>query len=769
MDRNTKLYLQCCLIAGALLLLTAASSLGGAKLFTRQSYIEFVSVVLAGWAIITVNFVPHYLSERDKNQKESEKQNILLANQKSLQNELTTELTNYLKSQSLSEKKVSGVLSSLIKLKEKTSLKKLQEKIKTPHQLITIGEKVDGDLILISLALHILKMKPIKFTGRSDYNPSQVDVLFFTNVKDKDILSVIDNANLYLWRVLKSSDVFGDNLGPQKFLCRLLKDNKIFLEDSGISETIISRLSTALENFDARINPSPRSRIAAAQEGEVPNLSPKHSIKIREVTPILQESTYSIPTSVSTSTLNTVSSVSSLTNFIPIEINADETVVEIQQSLVASGIRMQDITLENQGKKIELRVNGQLPELFRKILFKNLGKNLNMDEAISYNPTTINNIFSATFQEYKTTNEYSRWQENFWREERRIRAEPSLEKIFLRFALSEWRRFSNQEIENEKQQKLVTTLENITRVHDQQKEQNYFTEWKDFALQNYQEFVDFLNGAEYLRNFAKLGNVRLKGSYLYGDLLALNPVKAKDIDLEIFIQDLFSEEKTPVQIKELIESNLGFKIGEEIRISKKYSYAQYEFINSTGQKVDLSFYDSNKLPINDWVYGIDALRMDLTSILKLDQLISSDNLLSTKPSLGNGFMVQYPQTKVDSVLSVINIGFQLVNYRARDLLFNTIKRIQKGILTTEQVHSLYKNNTDFKLALDLDLEWLLNIDNAEILQKKCQNIGIDIEGFNQVVEEIKFGKTLDSKTPTAKTSLSVVRPLQENAASLVID
>jgi hypothetical protein len=93
--------------------------------------------------------------------------------------------------------------------------------------------------------------------------------------------------------------------------------------------------------------------------------------------------------------------------------------------------------------------------------------------------------------------------------------------------------------------------------------------------------------------------------------------------------------------------------------------------------------------------------------------------------------------------------------------------VRKMVATS--VHSLCENNTDFKLVLDLDLELLLNIGAAEILQKKCQDIGIDIEGFHRVVAEIRFGKTLDSQTPTAKTSRSVVRPFQQDAASLVID
>ena len=281
---------------------------------------------------------------------------------------------------------------------------------------------------------------------------------------------------------------------------------------------------------------------------------------------------------------------------------------------------------------------------------------------------------------------------------------------------------------------------------------------QEFILKNHQQFAEFLNNSNYLKNFAKIGEVRLKGSYLYGDLLNLSPIKAPDIDLEICIPNLFSDTSYPWQIKKLIEKNLGFLVGENIRISKKYSYVQFEFKTEDGRVVDLSFYDSNKLPTNDWLYSLDALRMDLTDTLKSDHPISADDLPLKEISLGNGFATQYPQVRVDQVLLMANNGLQLTNCQARDLLFNTVKRIKRGILAVEEIHSLYANNEQFKEALDLDVIPLLNA-GLEKLPDKYENAGINADCFRKIFKQIVSGDLF--QMPAAITSKSTASSLQE--------
>ncbi len=392
--------------------------------------------------------------------------------------------------------------------------------------------------------------------------------------------------------------------------------------------------------------------------------------------------------------------------------------------------------VEKDDKLLTLIIDPNL-KTFIKILKRRIGQENvanQVDErgfvAISYRPEKKGDISSALVEEYETTKECLELQQDLQKD---------LDRKSLKYFLENWIEFSNQQ----------KSLEVVFEKDAQTKMRNAITQWKDSVLHNHQQFINFLNGADYLKKFAQLGNVALKGSYLYGDLLALSPVKAQDIDLEISIPDLFLREKSLCDIKKIIEENLGFEVGE-IKISKKYSYAQCEFMTADGTKVDLSFYDSNKMPDSDWIFGLDALRIDLCTILKLERPINCDDLLPIKPSLSAGFLKSHPDTKVDDVLLEKT---HLINYEARDLLFNTIKRIHRGLLAVDQVASLYLTGDQFKNAIDKDWNYLiLHLDK---LPKKCENALITVEDFHKFRTQI-----ITDKTPVISPTISASRPLQ---------
>lgn len=626
---------------------------------------------------------------------------------------------------------VSLLRSCQIEVESRTPSKTSPKSKKTGIALAE--KKSEPNIILLSLALHIMKMNAIKL-GTKTLDTKQKDLDYIVASSDGELPVIIKRTSLYLQELQHK---FGDQREFDWFLSQLLKENNFFLDESLKLTNLQTHFDTALSKFTKDLEKADKKAQDLINQKPFyqKNPLPADDIFTAAEFPITRTPSMagSQPSSYNEEKSSTISTIAS-----------SEFDYNIETLLKDCGIGPDDYIIEDTSFKSQtLEIDPEKRPLFIKI-FKRKTESLlkKSDESFLITPTILSQlsgIAPAIIKEYQLTPEYVELKTKNalgkmldTTDEFRLQNQQELPSHYL----TQWRKFSdNQRAEEQKQQEL--------------------------ALHNHQQFAEFLNGADYLKNLAQEGNIYLKGSYLYGDLLNLNKARARDIDLEIHIPDLFSTQKTPQEIKEIIKANFDFEIKDDtIKISTEHSYAQFQFTTATGKIVDLSFYDKNKLPTYDWIYGADALRLDLTKTLKSPQEITTNQLSQLKPSLSRGFALQYPNTEPETVLKIIKSGNQLTNSKTRDLLFNTIKRVAKGVLTIEEVKSLYENNQEFKESLKKDLNSM--IANLSKLPDKCEKSDININSFNNII--IAIGMTsspLITNTPATKTSSALVATLQD--------
>jgi len=662
------------------------------------------------------------------------------------------EVENSLKK--LLQEQHSAQLEPLNTIKAKAQITSLLRTIDVSQKIIT-GKKLNQtklkkpptedlqkqNIILASLALCIVRDGAIKF-GNKVITTNKKDIVRINEPDNYGLPIIIERAASYLHNL---QGKLGDNQKFSHFLNQLLRENNLFLDQSlGLTKfqthfnTALSRFSKDLEKADRkeqeanktsfRISPSPITINTQTFSSEI------NPIKN---TPSTQEDLGSIDTS----SLSTASSSES----------NDEIIRAISKTmLIDCGVESSCI-LEYQGNKLKLQANNndQLPQFIK--IFTNKINALNGIRAEGDNSFLIphkslpdlGGVLQSISREYQNSREY-------------LGREMQLEAVNKAIGMSDKIRDRQ---EKEIRKAYFAKWEEFSNNHkiEEQENQNQ-KQRQELKLRNYQQFAKILNDNNYLQQLALAGDVYLKGSYLYKNLLNLNEARdqnlnsaGQDIDLEIHIPNLFSQFYTKEQIKKLISGQSGSKIkDQDIKINTKNFYIQVQHMTDCNKLLDLSFYDKNNLPENDWIYSVDALRLNITETLKSEQA-TAGSLLSITPSVSKGFALEHPNNSHDKLLTKIANGDQDVNMQARSLLFNTVKRIARGAVTANQVKSLYQNNEKFREACDGS--WNLFVRDLNKLQNRCKDSGIDIDNFYQIRTEIMTNKTIDAKSaekPTAQ-------------------
>lgn len=282
--------------------------------------------------------------------------------------------------------------------------------------------------------------------------------------------------------------------------------------------------------------------------------------------------------------------------------------------------------------------------------------------------------------------------------------------------------------------------------------------------------------------------IYLKGSFLTLDALGLRSGDSKDIDLDIFCDELNFED---------IERNLQEKFGSAFKLEFKQETREPHylkcFVDLGGQKFDLSFYSKAAVPWQDWVCGFDALR------LKLDESLNYSDFINLVPklTLSRGFAAHNSHVTPDQLLLD---GDKYLNYNAGNFVFAMVKRILSGTLDLDFVkqscdrdeaekRSLYDQIEKSHKAITCDASreniekahidlaqaqeelgshlflkdiLLRGLQHKEALVIKFQSQGIDIKEASDILEEIGLGpcqlSSVKSEAPVPIPQLPVKTP-----------